>query len=181
MCLGFPPRIAWTTGSRSDRTTGEGTTQWLQVAVHNSHLLQRAGTFQPFLSEGISSFSPSLITSNSDITPSNPSTPKVCAGLTSFHLQDHRTSCPGLVNFLAIKFSSLTPRPVDQGFSNFDVSIKSKVKSLSRVWLFVTPWTVAYQVPPSVGFSRQEYWSGLPFPSRGDLPDPGIERGSPAL
>ena len=42
---------------------------------------------------------------------------------------------------------------------------KWKVKSLSRVWLFVTPWTVAYQVPPSTGFSRKEYWSGLPFPS----------------
>ena len=40
---------------------------------------------------------------------------------------------------------------------------------------------VAYQVPPSKGFSRQEYWSGLPFPTPGDLPDPGIEPGSPAL
>ena len=39
-----------------------------------------------------------------------------------------------------------------------------KVKSLSRVRLFATPWTVAYQAPPSMGFSRQEYWSGLPFP-----------------
>ena len=45
----------------------------------------------------------------------------------------------------------------------------------------VTPWTVARQAPLSVGFSRQEYWSGLPFPSPGDLPDPGIEPGSPAL
>ena len=43
-----------------------------------------------------------------------------------------------------------------------------KVKSLSRVRLFVTPWTVAYQAPPSMGFSRQEYWSGLPFPSPGN-------------
>ena len=56
-----------------------------------------------------------------------------------------------------------------------------RVKSLSRVRLFATPWTVAYQAPPSMGFSRQEYWSGLPFPSPGDLPDPGIEPGSPAL
>ena len=56
-----------------------------------------------------------------------------------------------------------------------------KVKSLSRVRLFETPWTVAYQAPPSMEFSRQEYWSGLPFPSPGDLPDPGIEPGSPAL
>ena len=56
-----------------------------------------------------------------------------------------------------------------------------KMKSLSRVRLFVTPWTVAYQAPPSMGFSRQEYWSGLPFPSPGHLPDPGIEPGSPTL
>ena len=42
---------------------------------------------------------------------------------------------------------------------------KVKVKSLSRVWLFVTPWTVAYQAPLPIGFSRQEYWSGLPLPS----------------
>ena len=56
-----------------------------------------------------------------------------------------------------------------------------KMKSLSRVRLFVTPWTVAYQAPPSMGFSRQEYWSGLPFPSPGHLPDPGIEPMSPAL
>ena len=42
------------------------------------------------------------------------------------------------------------------------------MKSLSHVQLFVTPWTVAYQVPPSVGFSREKYWSGLPFPSPGD-------------
>ena len=57
----------------------------------------------------------------------------------------------------------------------------SEVKSLSRVRLFVTPWTAAYQAPPPMGFSRQEYWSGLPFPSPGDLPDPGIKPGSPAL
>ena len=57
----------------------------------------------------------------------------------------------------------------------------SEVKSLSRVRLIVTPWTVAYQASPSMGFSRQEYWSGLPFPSPGDLPDLGIEPGSPAL
>ena len=58
---------------------------------------------------------------------------------------------------------------------------RKKVKSLSRVRLFATPWTVAYQAPPSVGFSRQEYWSGLPFPSPGDLPNPRIEPGSPTL
>ena len=52
---------------------------------------------------------------------------------------------------------------------------------LSRVQLFATPWTVAYQASPSMEISRQEYWSGLPFPSPGDLPDPGIEPGSPEL
>ena len=52
---------------------------------------------------------------------------------------------------------------------------------LSRVQLFVTPWTVAHQAPLSKGFSRQEHWSGLPFPPPGDLPDPGIEPESPAL
>ena len=55
------------------------------------------------------------------------------------------------------------------------------VSSLSRVRLFVTLWTVAYKAPPSMGFSRQEYWSGLPFTSPGDLPDPGIEPRSPAF
>ena len=59
--------------------------------------------------------------------------------------------------------------------------MKVKVKLLSRVRLFVTPWTVAYQAPQSKEFSRQEYWSGLPFPSPGDLPNPGIEPGSPVL
>ena len=55
------------------------------------------------------------------------------------------------------------------------------MKSLSRVRLFAALWTVAYQASPSMGFSKQEYWSGLPFPSPGDLPDPGIEPRSPAL
>ena len=59
--------------------------------------------------------------------------------------------------------------------------MKVKVKSLSHVLLFATPWTVAYQAPQSVEFSRQEYWSGLPFPSPGYLPNPGIEPGFPAL
>ena len=57
----------------------------------------------------------------------------------------------------------------------------SEVKLLSRVRFFATPWTVAYQASPSMGFSRQEYWSGLLFPSPGDLPDPGIEPRFPAL
>ena len=58
---------------------------------------------------------------------------------------------------------------------------KCATKSLHKwegpLLLFATPWTVAHQVPPSVEFSRQEYWSGLPFPSPGDLPDPGSNPG----
>ena len=61
------------------------------------------------------------------------------------------------------------------------LSVKVKLKVLSHVRLLATPWTVAYQAPPSMGFSRQEYWSGVPLPSPGDLPDPGIEPGSPAF
>ena len=52
---------------------------------------------------------------------------------------------------------------------------RKKVKSLSHVQLFATPWIVACQAPPPMGFSRQEYWSGLPFPSPGDHPNPGIK------
>ena len=55
------------------------------------------------------------------------------------------------------------------------------VKLLSHVRLFATPWTVAYQAPLSMQFSRQDYWSGLPIPSPGDLPNPGIEVRCPAL
>ena len=51
----------------------------------------------------------------------------------------------------------------------------------SRVQFFATPWTVAHKAPQSMEFSRQEYWSGLPFPSPGDLPNPGMEPGSPTL
>ena len=60
-------------------------------------------------------------------------------------------------------------------------SMKVKVKSVSCVQLLATLQTVAHQAPPSMGFSRQEYWSGLPFPSPGDPPNPGIEPSSPAL
>ena len=56
---------------------------------------------------------------------------------------------------------------------------RKKVKSLSRVRLFATPWTVAYHAPPSMGFCGQEYWSGVPLPSAEDLPDPGIKLGLP--
>ena len=65
-------------------------------------------------------------------------------------------------------------------FFTTSASWRSEVKSLTRVRRFVTPWTVAYQAPLSLGFSRQEYLSGLPFPSPGELPNPGIKSGSPA-
>ena len=55
------------------------------------------------------------------------------------------------------------------------------MKSLSHVWLFATPWIVAHEAPPFMEFSKQEYWSGLPFPSPEDLLDPGIEPRSPTL
>ena len=61
---------------------------------------------------------------------------------------------------------------------------KCVLSLFSRIGLFVTPWTVAQQTPLSMGFSSQEYWSGLPFPSPVDLPEPGIKPGSllsPAL
>ena len=58
---------------------------------------------------------------------------------------------------------------------------KKIMKLLSYVWLFTTTWTIAYQAPLSMRFSRQEYRSGLPFPSPGDHPKPGIEPVSPAL
>ena len=61
------------------------------------------------------------------------------------------------------------------------VGWKVKVKSLSHVWLFAAPWTVAAQAPPSMEFSRQGYWSGLQFPSPRDVPDPGIKPRFPAL
>ena len=76
------------------------------------------------------------------------------------------------------------PRPREYlmtGMHSAKSDLSCSVQLLRRVRLFATPWTVAYQVPPSMGFSRQEYWSALPFPSLGDLPDPGSEPGSPAL
>ena len=65
--------------------------------------------------------------------------------------------------------------------TTYESESEVKVKSLSRVRLFATPWTVAYQAPQCMEFSRQEYWSGVPFSSPGDLPNPGIEPRSPTL
>jgi len=94
-----------------------------------------------------------------------------------------RTDCKVTRRFLTVwRLAPLLPLLIVQRSP-----VKVKVKSLSRVWVSryshvsQTPWTVAHQAPPSMGFSRQEYWSGLPFPSPGNLPDPGIEPRSPAL
>ena len=61
------------------------------------------------------------------------------------------------------------------------LKVKVLLAQLSHVWLYETPWTVAHQAPLSMGFSRQQYWSGLPFPSPWDLPNSGTEPGSLAL
>ena len=87
------------------------------------------------------------------------------------------TLSSSLLDFLMYLYLPISP------FKRLPVILESKVKvkSLSHVRLFVTPWAVAYQASQSMGFSRQEYWSGLPFPSPGDLTDPGIESGFPTL
>ena len=74
-----------------------------------------------------------------------------------------------------------TPAPVIIGLFSNSRKERKKVKSLSCVGLFATSWTVGYQAPLSMGFSRQESWSGLPFSSPGDLPSQGIKPRSPAL
>ena len=75
----------------------------------------------------------------------------------------------------------LLHHPIWQSLATYSYFQQVKMKSLSPVGLFVTLWTVACQAPPSMGFSRQEHLSELPFPSPGDLPNPGIKPGSPAL
>ena len=101
-------------------------------------------------------------------------------------LKSHRLcSC----DILDITLNSLLRSHNSQYMSNladyniiyFSIWCPVKVKSLSCVRLCATPWTAACQAPLSMGFSRQEYWSGLPFPSPEDLPNPGIEPRSPAL
>ena len=96
----------------------------------------------------------------------------------SFHLY---ASVINLYQF--ISFSTFLHMQHTLCVSGTDIENKKSlgVKSLSCVQLFATPWTVAYQVPPSMGFSRQEYWSGLSFPSLGNLPNPGMKPGSPTL
>ena len=88
---------------------------------------------------------------------------------------DMNIECSVNILYNKISYTSLYPTTAT------NIIMSEWVKSLSRVRLFATPWTVAYQAPPSMEFSRQEYWSGLPFPSPGDLPDPGIKPRSPAF
>ena len=85
-----------------------------------------------------------------------------------------------------VHISVMVSLDLDQSHSNcwsrpFRLPVCVVAKSLQSYRLFVTPWTVACQAPLSMGFSRLEYWSGLPFPSAGDLPGPGIKPKSPAL
>ena len=96
-------------------------------------------------------------------------------GLSDFHFHFHFLDCRQILYHLSHRGSPTPTAPPHPQIRN------EEVKSLSHVRLFMSPWTVAYQAPQSMEFSRQEYWSGLPFPSSGDLPDPGIEPGSPAL
>ena len=83
------------------------------------------------------------------------------------------SSVPGILQARTLEWVAIS-------FSNAS-KWKVKVKSLSCVRLFATTWSAAHQAPLSMGFSRQEYWSGVPFPSPGDLPNPGIKPRSPAL
>ena len=74
-----------------------------------------------------------------------------------------------------------TVSPIENPWGLLLKSLLLLFSCFHRLWLFATPWTVACQTLLSMGFSRQEYWSALPFPSPGGLPDPGIEPMSPAL
>ena len=93
----------------------------------------------------------------------------------------HSADCPKIPSGGSI-YTVLPPRPplACQWQRIWVITVGNYIWVI-RVWLFATPWTVAYQAPLSMGFSRQECWSGLPFPSPGDLPDPDIKPGSPTL
>ena len=88
------------------------------------------------------------------------------------------------VSFLLVHSSTLLPVSQNRSIHLFPITCAYVLSCFSCVWLFATLWTVAHQAPLSMGFSRQEYWSGLPCSSLGDLPDPGIKPASltsPAL
>ena len=113
-------------------------------------------------------------------------------GMGEFNSSDHyiyycrqesvrRNGVAIIVNRRVLGCNLKNDRMISVHFQDKPFNITVKVKSLSRVPLFATPWMIAHQASPSMGFSRQEYWGGLPFPSPGDLPDPGIKPTSPAL
>ena len=109
-----------------------------------------------------------------------------CAHLFSFSFLSSKAVIPATQFFSSLIVDQMTQRnlliPSNGLFTEITVSFHLPMCQLfSCVCLFVTPWTVACQAPLSMGFSRQEYWSGLPFPSPEDLPDQGIEPESPAL
>ena len=95
----------------------------------------------------------------------------------------HFTPTPKFMFFSQAKKHSFHPNSLKSLIpaSTLKSKVQSEMKSLSRVRLFASPWTVAHQAPLSMEFSRQEYWSGLTFSSPGYLPNPGIEPRSPAL
>ena len=103
--------------------------------------------------------------------------PRGCASWQS-QGSSHHTALRGGV---FLRHQSPSPPRGDQDSAGSSPQVLGKCHLLSRVQLFVALWTVAHQTPLSIGFSRQEYWSGLPFPFPGDLPNPGIQVGSPAL
>ena len=86
-----------------------------------------------------------------------------------------------LINAKGVRITAVNRVKGRDHFLNREQLKVVKVKPLSHVRLFSTLWTVAYQAPPSMGSSRQEYWSGLPFPPPGDLPNPGIKPESPTF
>ena len=96
-----------------------------------------------------------------------------CGAITSGQIDGETTETVTDLIFLDSKITA-------DGDCKVKVKVKMKLKLLSRVQLFTTPQTAAHQAPPSREFYRQEYWSGLPFPSPGDLPDPEIKPRSPA-
>ena len=113
--------------------------------------------------------------------------PQVCCGgehlLTELHLRSGRTGSTaaplaGELTECSEVALARCPRIPKLAPSRQKGSLPS---CFSRLQLFATPWTIAQQAPLSMGFPRQDYWSGLPCPSPGDLPDPGIEPASPAL
>ena len=97
----------------------------------------------------------------------------------NFKREDKTICC--LPNKHVNLFKSLCSSTVQHRNQGLQIIRQWQCSLLSRVWLFAIPWTVAHQAPLSMGFSRQEYWSGLPFPSPEYLSNPGIEPGSSAL